>query len=349
MLNIKIFFLIVLASICLMATSTVQAFSNEPLGWDGWEWGKSLDGNADQFHFPRMEAIDSDDIYSFWKGKTTSAFTLDVPGVRYWFYRGRLLGVKIVDLNANRTKWASVIAALEAQYGTPTAVKDKSNSEGSNAYNMMIVEYPDTPEEYYSWEGKLSVVAAAYYHKSSKLVIGISSKNEWEKLGQIKYERRNYVHKDTFAYQNEPDGFRGILWGTSSNNVSDKLRYKKTYSGATGSSGYDIYENPKEDMLFGYGQASKISYCFWQEKFYEVRIDVTSESDWIYLLRALQLKFGYGVGPNWHPIWPGQRTYIFGHYDTKEKTGSVWLNSVELEKVKTEYDKAKSKSGAGFF
>ncbi len=96
---------------------------------------------------------------------------------------------------------------------------------------------------------------------------------------------------NSFAYQNEPDGFRGIKWGVRIETLKDMTKlYTK---GDT-----TIYMRKNDKLQMGDTELQDISYMFWQDKFYSVYIQTKGYLDWSALKKVLFLKFGKGSQDN---------------------------------------------------
>lgn len=93
--------------------------------------------------------------------------------------------------------------------------------------------------------------------------------------------------KLSFAYQNEPKDFRGIVWGSNIHQLSD-MGLKRGYK--------DIkYYSRKDDLLkFGEGTIKSISYLFCSEKFCSVMIDFSSRENFVKIKDELFSLFGPG-------------------------------------------------------
>jgi len=82
----------------------------------------------------------------------------------------------------------------------------------------------------------------------------------------------------TFAFDNEPDGFRGIHWGASASSIQGLVKNPDAASwlaAMSGKSGLNLSDLPlesysmREDKYeFGRAKMSSISYYFYNDKFY---------------------------------------------------------------------------------
>jgi hypothetical protein len=96
---------------------------------------------------------------------------------------------------------------------------------------------------------------------------------------------------NSFAFQNEPDGFRGIKWGTKIETLKD-MRKLYTKGNTT------VYMRKNDKLQIGDAELQNISYMFWQDKFYSVYIQTKGYLNWAALKKVLFLKFGKGNQDN---------------------------------------------------
>jgi len=108
----------------------------------------------------------------------------------------------------------------------------------------------------------------------------------------------------TQAFQNEPDGFRGLKWGDPPGEDmkyigEDEVRY------------YTKYYKRKDDKLqMGAAKLESIQYIFYKNQFVSILIE-TKEGHYYFLVKLLELKFG---NPEYNAQnlkrWSGNRTRI---------------------------------------
>ena len=93
--------------------------------------------------------------------------------------------------------------------------------------------------------------------------------------------------KEGFKSGSEPDGFRGIKWGTPVNEIKD-LEYKHTMK-----DGRKVYIRIGDKMQIGNAQLDTIWYSFLDDKFYSVFVS-TKKGHCNELLAAVVSTFGEG-------------------------------------------------------
>lgn len=157
----------------------------------------------------------------------------------------------------------------------------------------------------------------------------------------------------SFAFQNEPDGFREIKWGST-----DEV----------GGKGYRLYKdegkhklykrNFEDDVFYRDGnkvKAFRIIYYTFDGKFREVRI-FCKLSDWNAMKKILISLHGSPTGvkdkdDNKAVRWLGQTAVVGMIYqkkkDRKKEYFSVTLSSVELYKEYDAWKKAKKSESGG--
>jgi hypothetical protein len=105
-----------------------------------------------------------------------------------------------------------------------------------------------------------------------------------------------------WAFQNEPNGFGGIVWGTPLTAVQGQLQPAGMTKG-----GDAIYVRSEEDMQFGVVALSTISYIFHDGLFIAAVLKSLSAAGSPYLVKeALTLNYGKGEGDSDSSVWLGQ-------------------------------------------
>jgi len=146
----------------------------------------------------------------------------------------------------------------------------------------------------------------------------------------------------------EPNGFRGIKWGTDINTLPD-MKYVKTDPSDT-----RLYVKQNDELKIGSATFKRIEYWFWRAKFYKVNICTEGYENWIGLKEAFFKKYGPGLHYQWSEHtkqywWFGKKTVIILEYDEVLKEGYLWTASTEMNKqiVQTESLKKGAGKGAG--
>jgi hypothetical protein len=149
---------------------------------------------------------------------------------------------------------------------------------------------------------------------------------------------------NSFAFQNEPDGFRGIKWGTDISGLQGMthVRTDPSYGGV------EFYTRKGDELRFGDVQLEKIAYAFWKGKFASVWIHSGGYANWYALHDAVFEKFGEGYQPHRfieQYIWSGTSTAILLNYNEITKQGTLFMYSQTIAEQQEEYDKQKPKKG----
>ena len=150
---------------------------------------------------------------------------------------------------------------------------------------------------------------------------------------------------NNFKSGTEPDGFRGIQWGTDVSDLSG-IHHCRTDSDSEYSN-IEIYEKQNDEMRIGGAVLERIEYCFWQGKFYSIQVYAQGKQDIEYLKEAVFEKFGDGGHEDKYfkfgaiLRWSGTITemYLQGHrYFFDRNSSNFGMISVEIKKLKTAYE-----------
>ena len=150
---------------------------------------------------------------------------------------------------------------------------------------------------------------------------------------------------NSFAFQNEPDGFRGIKWGTNILELQGMthVRTDSSYGGV------EFYTREGDDLRFGDAQLERIEYAFWKGKFASVWIHSMGYANWLDLHDATIAEFGGGYKPHRYIeqyLWFGSSTMILLQYNETGREGTLCMFSQTIIKQQKEYDEEKSPRGA---
>ena len=172
-----------------------------------------------------------------------------------------------------------------------------------------------------------------------------------------------------FKPGSEPDGFRGIKWGTDVKTLPG-MKHLKTYKRvmwrAPSSMGakIEVYTRKGDRLIIGRAKLEKIEYSFWKEEFYMVKVyTAKSDSDSEYsesgedLREAVFEKFGKGEKDSLGgSSWSGDKIEMdfrsfsggTGCLQMSYKKISKQIEDYEEQKIKKWefYKKQKAKEGA---
>jgi len=136
-----------------------------------------------------------------------------------------------------------------------------------------------------------------------------------------------------FKAGSEPDGFRGVSWGTEIAKLSGfKLIRREEQFG-----GLDIYSREGDKMEAWSAPVSVIEYFFRKGKFFRGNILTAGIGEYRNLRKAVFAEFGVGeLGPQVGPgvtqfIWDGKITSMVLQLETSSVSGSLLVSSREME------------------
>ena len=127
----------------------------------------------------------------------------------------------------------------------------------------------------------------------------------------------------------EPDGFRGITWGTDISTLKDMTLVMAIDD--------DVkrYQRKGDVLKIGEAKLDHIHYEFWKGKFYLVEIEVQGVENWNNLKRTMFARFGkgqnmQGEGENRLESyrWEGEKAAIIMMYDSTG--GGITISSIEM-------------------
>lgn len=110
------------------------------------------------------------------------------------------------------------------------------------------------------------------------------------------------------AFQNEPDGFRGIKWGANVSNLR-MMQFARDVTADFG--GISIYKNVDDEMKIGEATVQEIKYYFWQNKFFKITTSADDQISALNLYRACMDNFGTRVDISHGTYtWTGKTTIV---------------------------------------
>ena len=127
----------------------------------------------------------------------------------------------------------------------------------------------------------------------------------------------------------EPDGFRGITWGTDISTLKDMTLVLAIDD--------DVkrYQRKGDVLRIGEAKLDHIHYEFWKGKFYLVEIEAQGIENWNDLKRTMFTRFGEGQnmpGEEENRLesyrWEGEKTAIIMIYDSTG--GGITISSIEI-------------------
>lgn len=146
---------------------------------------------------------------------------------------------------------------------------------------------------------------------------------------------------NNFKPGSEPDGFRGIKWGTNISTLKDMILKEEDPNGLL-----KIYGRKGDTLEIGGAKLKSISYCFWQGKLFDVLIQ-TEDFGGEELKNVCFEKFGRGAKMSRYSEdyqWDGKIALIILSISTSK--GTLLIQSQEIARQKETYERQKAKEGA---
>ncbi|MEM4657873.1 MAG: hypothetical protein QXX77_05565 [Candidatus Methanosuratincola sp.] len=141
------------------------------------------------------------------------------------------------------------------------------------------------------------------------------------------------------AYQNEPQGFRNLPWGSSSRLLGDKIFYDKIRTpGGT----ITYYEREGDLMKMGGAKLLSVAYGYWLDNLSDVIVRTKGKENWEALREAAVARWGTPRQPDKGKelyFWDGNTTVIVLTYDEKTAIGTLHLRSVDMIRARAVYQK----------
>ena len=127
------------------------------------------------------------------------------------------------------------------------------------------------------------------------------------------------------AFQNEPEGFRGLKWGDP---PAENMEYVTTIGLV------DMYKLPGDKMSIGNAKFWYISYSFYDGRFMGVGLFFKGKENYKLLETICKGRFGEDeVDEGFYMLtWCGQTSFVTLKYDVVEEEGILDLASTQITK-----------------
>jgi len=148
-----------------------------------------------------------------------------------------------------------------------------------------------------------------------------------------------------FAFQNEPDGFRGIKWGTNISQLPDMGLTEDD-----GGTKYYVKNNDK--MKIGDADINQLVYGFYKNRFCVVAIVFDGYSNFSKIKETLVNEYGKPDQPNElmaKYAWYGQTVGLVFEYKDSSKKGEIWHFFIPIKQEEIKDTKEKAKKGTKDF
>jgi hypothetical protein len=156
--------------------------------------------------------------------------------------------------------------------------------------------------------------------------------------------------------RSEPDGFRGIKWGTE---ISTLKELEKVKQDKSSDSDLVWYTRKGETLAIGEAKLENIFYSFWMGNFESVWIDFEGEENFEALKKELFEQFGKPLGSEgsmrkmgkWEGreragtfyAWWGKNTEMWLSYSKDRHKGTLTIHSIRIREERKDYEKQKEK------
>jgi hypothetical protein len=121
------------------------------------------------------------------------------------------------------------------------------------------------------------------------------------------------------AFQNEPDGFRGLSWGDRIGDMQGMSLHKK---GKVGGVPLEVYSRDEDPMRYGEARLTKLLYGFYNDRLYMVSMVTRTPSDYRALKKEAFGRFGEptaGLDNLDKYKWKGDRVTVILDYELLEE------------------------------
>jgi hypothetical protein len=138
------------------------------------------------------------------------------------------------------------------------------------------------------------------------------------------------------AFENEPDGFRGIKWG------SDFSQHKNEMTLIESGKETNFYMRKGDKMSIGGASLSKIVYAYQLERLHSVMIETEGVENKSALIAAFKSQFGTGEKPNRfidEYRWAGPIAFVHIKCNSIRNSCRASLSSVEMLRADRERSK----------
>ena len=141
--------------------------------------------------------------------------------------------------------------------------------------------------------------------------------------------------------RSEPDGFRGIRWGTEISALGDMEKVEQEES-----SNNDLvwYKRKGDKLAIGKASLKGIFYGFWMGNFESVWIDFEGDDNFESLKKELFEQFGkVRESVKEFYAWGGKDTEMSLSYSRDRRNGILSIDSIKFSEERRAYDKQKEK------
>jgi len=132
-----------------------------------------------------------------------------------------------------------------------------------------------------------------------------------------------------FAFQNEPDGFRGLKWGDAP--TEDMVFVGKLNVGEV------FYTKIEDKKGIGTAKFHALGYVFYNKRFIQAMGFFKDKNNYNILEIICREKFGEPTKEGYYDLtWYGSKTIIWLRYNTTKDEGSLDFGSIKIKKEQIE-------------
>jgi hypothetical protein len=139
-----------------------------------------------------------------------------------------------------------------------------------------------------------------------------------------------FLPASSLSFQNEPDGFRGIAWGTDTSAVTGMV-YDSQHTWEAGTTSF--FKRKGDELRMGKAILTSIRYGFWEGKLSDVLIETRGRKNWLAFKAACHEKFGRGFKANFYQeryTWSGEKASMVLEYVEKSDIATLLIKSEEM-------------------
>ena len=154
-----------------------------------------------------------------------------------------------------------------------------------------------------------------------------------------------FLNVPATAFQNEPEGFRGVKWGTEIKDLTDSF-YATTL---LKDDKFTNYRNTKDNRSIGDAHIDELLYGFFDNRFSEVFITFKGPGDFLKIKEIFVQQYGEGERPYiglQEYYWHGQQVNISLIYKEILDKGYIIYGFKPLLEERKKYQQDKAKEGA---
>lgn len=272
-----------------------------------------------------------------------------VDNIRYRFWRNNdgIEKLDHVEIKAKGvTNWLALKKALYEKFGS-----GRTASAGKPLHHT----YGD------SWQGRKTQISSRYNQKTTDIALNFHGIGElYDEKTRLQRKDKQKTEKLIESFKKiEPEGFNGIKWGTNFTELDEKhfgetepdwlsLELKRVEP--ENKKLYEIfsalknYSDRNGDQNYLEIPVDSIKYRFWNNKFFDVMIEIKDLSQWDNLVDAMIKNYGAPHKRSSSLLkWNGDKTYI--SISSVLDNIRIGIGSIELmiEFVRSVYKQAEAK------